>query len=107
MLEISQMTDRCRYSSNLESLIERLKGEKVLELSYESDYSGHVDISVLLADGRVFSLYYSYGSCSGCDSWESRGLSDEEIEQEMQSDASYFESKSDYDKWVEMKKGNR
>ena len=68
MINICEEVDGCRYCSNLQKVIDRLGGEKILRLEYESDYQGYVDIDVLLSDGTVMSYYYSYGSCSGCDS---------------------------------------
>ena len=96
MLKISDMVDNARYSYLLERLIENLNGERVLYLNYESDYQGFVDIDVLLADGKVFSYMYWYGSCSGCDEWECINLSDEEIIKEMKRAATYFDNLNDY-----------
>ena len=63
-----------------------------------------VDVDVLLSDGRVFSYYYVYGSCSGCDEWEARNLSCDEIEsvimQEMQ-EATIFNDLESYNQWRE------
>lgn len=99
MLDIKKACDDARYSENLQQVISKLRGEEILRLSYESDYQGDVDIDVLLSDGRVFSYNYNYGSCSGCDEWESRGLSDNEIEATMLSEATIFDSRKQYDKW--------
>lgn len=59
---------------------------------------------MLLEDGRVFSYKYSYGSCSGCDQWESDGLEDFEIEDEMTSKATFFSNIQEYNKWRETTK---
>jgi uncharacterized protein (UPF0303 family) len=95
------MVESARYSGGLESVINNLGGEEVLRLSYEADYQGYVDIDVLLNDGRVFSYRYYYGSCSGCDEWENRELTSEQIEEEMLQAATFFESVGEYNKWRE------
>ena len=101
MLKIYDACECARYSNNLEIVINSLEGEKILDLKYESDYSGYVDIAVLLKDGRVFTYYYSYGSCCGCDEWEVRELTNNEIEAEMLKDATFFDSLEDYKKFKE------
>lgn len=105
VLRINDMCDHARYAYVLEDLIIALKGKEVLYLKYESDYQGYVDIDVLLEDGRVFSYEYSYGSCSGCDDWEYRQLTDQQILEEMKKGATYFDKLEDYQKFKE--KANR
>lgn len=80
---LEQLCENARYSENLETVINSLNAIEILHLEYESDYQGYVDIDVLLKNGKVFIYDYYYGSCSGCDEWEARNLSNEEIEQEM------------------------
>lgn len=70
-----------------------------MRLEYESCWQGYVDIDVELADGRVFSYKYEYGSCIGCDLWEAMNLSKEEIKEEMLKGAAIFDSMDDYLKW--------
>jgi len=106
-ISIEEMCDGSRYSNILEAVVNRLGGVEVLRLEYEADYSGFVDIDVILKDGRVFSYKYWYGSCSGCDEWESRDLTEEEIVEIMLSEATYFTNRDQYCKWrakVESKK---
>jgi hypothetical protein len=99
MLPINQMCEYARYSDILEELINELHGVEVLRLDYMSDWQGFVDIDVLLEDGRVFSYKYYYGSCSGCDDWLARNLSDEEIKQEMMQEATIFSNLEAYNAW--------
>ena len=101
-LEIDKRCEGARYSDILNELITELGGKEVLRLEYESDYSGYVDIDVLLEDGRVISYKYWYGSCSGCDDWELRSLTDEDIKQEMRQEATFFDNLESYNKWREM-----
>jgi hypothetical protein len=89
-----------RYSEHLETLVNSIGGVEVLRLNFEADYQGEVDIDVLLADGRVFSYKYWYGSCSGCDEWESRNLSDEEIVEVMKQEATFFDNLEQYKTWL-------
>lgn len=95
-----------RYSDVLESLLKKLKAKQVLREHSIDDWQGEVDVDVLLEDGRVFSYYYSYGSCSGCDGWEAEGLDDGQIEAEMAKDATYFDNIEQYNQYLNMK-GNK
>lgn len=90
-----------RYSECLETLLTELQADKVLYEDFKDDYQGYVEVDVLLKDGRVFSYRYSYGSCSGCDEWEDRGLTDEEIVQQMKIEATFFNNLSDYNAFLE------
>ena len=107
MLEISKMVEGARYSEVFEKVINDLGGTDVLRLDYESDYQGYVDIDVRLLDGRVFSYQYSYGSCSGCDDWEARDLTDDQVEAEMLRDATIFDGIEPYERWRERVKDNQ
>ena len=106
MINICEEVDGCRYCSNLQKVIDRLGGEKILRLEYESDYQGYVDIDVLLSDGTVMSYYYSYGSCSGCDSWEAEDLDDAGIESAMLQEMTFFSNIHEYNLWCEDVKNN-
>lgn len=103
-LEIDKRCEGARYSDILNELITALLGKEVLRLEYEADYSGYVDIDVLLEDGRVISYKYWYGSCSGCDGWIE--LPEKQIKErmkaEMQQEATFFESLESYGKWRKM-----
>ena len=103
MLDIVEATEDARYSSVLEEVVRELGGVEILRLDYCSDYSGHVDIDVLLASGSVFSYKYWYGSCSGCDEWEDRNLTCEEIKGVIYREATFFDSLDGYKTWIEMR----
>jgi hypothetical protein len=51
------------------------------------DYQGFERIIAKLDDGRYLFYSWSYGSCSGCDSWEGKPA---EMEQDVKSGAQYF-----------------
>jgi hypothetical protein len=97
------LTEDARYSDILQRLLEKLGGKEVLRLKYESYYSGFVDIDVALIDGKVLSYFYNYGSCLGCDEWENKGLTDNQIQGVMQQEATFFDSVEQYQKWLELK----
>lgn len=101
MIDIISYAGGARYSSNLEAVANKLGGIEILRVNYGSYDSGFVDIDILLEDGKVFSYLYSYGSCSSCDEWEAAGLSDSEIEAEMEEGATIFPDRKSYEEWVE------
>jgi len=88
-----------RYSEILEEVITELSAVKVLREDFEDFYQGFVDVDVLLKDGKVFSYNYSYGSCSVCDEWESRELTDEEIKIIMKTESTIFDDIEQYNEW--------
>jgi len=81
------IANQCRYGE----VAERIWGtsEILWEQSY-ADYQGEAVILALMPDGQLCFYEWTYGSCSGCDDWEYRCLSDSEIEQEMRNTAVYF-----------------
>lgn len=106
-IDLCKLTENARYSEVLDSLLKNLGVKKILDIRYESDYQGFVDVSALLKDGRVFSYLYYYGSCSGCDDWEDRSLSDEKIEAEMKQEGTFFKSVETYEKYKKVRKSDR
>lgn len=98
-LNICNEVEEARYSDILQKVLDDLSAKKLLRKDYESCYQGHVDVDVLLNDGRVFSYKYYYGSCSGCDEWEGESYSDEEIKNIMLKEATIFDNILDYNKW--------
>lgn len=95
-VQLDEIENACRYSENVYSLLKKLHAVEVLDFTCNNDYQGDMDLSVLLEDGRVFSYAYSYGSCSGCDDWEARSLTDKQIEDEIARDATYFSDVSSF-----------
>lgn len=74
------VASQCRYGE----IAKRLFGDAdVIFERAEEGYQGDADVFARLTDGRFANYAWSYGSCSGCDEWEHRGLSDDEIETEM------------------------
>lgn len=99
MLDLEALTEHARYSDVLQKINVDLGGKEILDLKYDRDYSGFVDISVLLDDGRVWSYYYSYGSCGGCDEWEGDGHSNLAIKMIMMKESTYFDNIVQYNEW--------
>lgn len=82
------IASRCRYG-DIAGLIWG-DAEIIWEYS-ECDYQGSANILAKMPDGRFAHYEWTYGSCSGCDEWESRGLSDEEIKNEMERTTNWFD----------------
>jgi hypothetical protein len=103
-IDLCELTDGCRYADDLQCVVDSLGGAaKVLRLKYSSDYSGDVDVDLLLNDGRVFSYYYAYGSCSGCDTWEAEFSCDSvKVQKAMRDECTIFNNITDYEKWRAM-----
>lgn len=77
----------CRYGE----IAERIFGDAdILWEHSESDYQGFANVLAILPDGTLCHYEWSYGSCSGCDGWESAGLNHDEIEKEMRRDAIFI-----------------
>lgn len=74
----------CRYGSIAAPLFEGC--EIVLDDS-EADYQGQAKVVGKRPDGSYIFYEWSYGSCSGCDDWENRSLSDAQIFEEMKADS--------------------
>ena len=97
---------KCRYGE--EAL--RAFGENsdlIWECS-EDDYQGSANILVKTRDfnREVFIHYeWTYGSCSGCDEWESRDLTDFEIIQEMIRDCNQFNSREELERYLNLTTG--
>jgi hypothetical protein len=81
----------CRYGDCAEMVFG--DGEVIWEDSY-ADYQGSAEVLVAMPDGRIGHYEWSYGSCSGCDSWEAGGDTDDMIAHEMDNETAWF---TDYD----------
>jgi len=73
----------------------------------ESDYQGHASF-LAEKDGRFCFYEWSYGSCSGCDTWEAEGFDDARVEQEMRDGALWLDTEEQLRNWLEMlESGNK
>jgi hypothetical protein len=91
------IASRCRYGDVAGRLFD---GATILHEDSEDDYQGHADVIAVLRDGRFCHYRWDYGSCSGCDEWEDRGLTDDEIEDEMRRDAVYCDDADTFAKYI-------
>jgi len=91
-----------RYTENIPNWFGNLE---FVSGTIENDYQGSVEL-VGTNGEKYYSLSYSYGSCSGCDAWESENLSSEQIEKEI-SDLIVEYSKEEYEKLLERLKENK
>lgn len=82
----------CRYGEN--ALDAFGPDSEVIWEASEADYQGSANILIRTAEGRFAHFEWTYGSCSGCDEWEDRGLSDVEIETTMRDTAVWFDDEA-------------
>lgn len=69
------------------------EAEVIWESGDPADYQGSANILLRTEDGRFVHYEWSYGSCSGCDTWEANGSSDDAIESEMRNTAAWFDDR--------------
>jgi hypothetical protein len=79
----------CRYGDVARRIFE--DSEIIFENSL-ADYQGFANVLAAMPDGSFIHYEWTYGSCSGCDEWEDRGLSDDEIEKEMRRGVAILEN---------------
>lgn len=78
------------------------KGATVIGHWNEGDYQGSVATCVQLEDGRIAVYQDSYGSCSGCDSWEDAQDKDvRKLCEGLAADARTFETLDDAVRWLD------
>jgi hypothetical protein len=96
------VASRCRYGENAG----RIWGDwEIIWEESMDDYQGYAKF--LAKKDKKYCFYeWSYGSCSGCDAWEDRGLNDAQIEDEMREEAMWFDdefrSKEHLANWCRM-----
>jgi hypothetical protein len=88
----------CRYSDVARSIWDEWK---ILWEDSDADYQGHASfLAEHPTDGRFVYYRWSYGSCSGCDSWEASELTDDAIADIMRREATWFESYEHLLSWL-------
>ncbi len=70
------VASHCRYGDVIGKLFE--KGNVIWEHS-EDGYQGFANVLIEMPDKTYIHYEWTYGSCSGCDEWESRRLSNNQI----------------------------
>lgn len=77
----------CRYGDIIGTVFE---GGNVIWEDSCAGYQGDANVLVFMPNGSFIKYDWSYGSCSGCDDWEHRNLSDEEIIKEVKNSMAVF-----------------
>jgi hypothetical protein len=96
------VASRCRYGDVAERI---WKDWEIVWEDSQDDYQGHA--TILAKKGDRYSFYeWWYGSCSGCDAWESDGKGDDAIEAEMRDSAMWFDDKEQLKRWLDMLDSN-
>jgi hypothetical protein len=83
------VASKCRYGDIAGNIFGG--GDVIWEESYD-DYQGHANVLVYMPDGSFAHYAWDYGSCSGCDTWEAAGLSDDAIEAEMSNGTAWLKN---------------
>ena len=98
------IASECRYGDVAERLFG--KSEVIWENS-ENDYQGHANVFVALPSGRFAHYEWTYGSCSGCDEWEDRCLSNDQIEEIMRDETVWFDTIEVARKYLHLNDGSK
>ena len=81
---------KCRYGR----IAGRIFGDaEIIWESSEADCQGHANILAAMPDGTFVHYEWTYGSCSGCDEWESKDMTDELVEAEMRETMAVLKSR--------------
>lgn len=93
------IASQCRYGEIAGRIFD---GAEVIFEHSENDYQGYANVFAQLRDGRFCHYEWSYGSCGGCDEWESQELTDDEIESEMRSGAVFFDDIATVERYLKL-----
>lgn len=96
------IASKCRYGEVAKTI---WNDWNILWEDAEDDWQGHASF-LAEKDGAYCFYEWWYGSCSGCDTWESAGLKGEDIAAEMRNTAMWFKDKDQLMRWLEMLEGN-
>lgn len=88
---------KCSYGEIAERIFEKAN---IIAEDSEIDYSGYANILAEMPDGTFIHYEWSYGSCSGCDEWESRDLTNDQIEEEMRREMTIFHDERSFYNYV-------
>jgi len=86
----------CRWSEYVAEIFG--KADILLDNS-SSGYQGNAEIIGALPDGRIGMYSWSYGSCSGCDSWENED--EDVIRREVRDNILWFDGPSQFLEWLD------
>ena len=92
----------CRYGD----IAENIFGDaEIIWENSECDYQGWANVLAAMPDGTFIHYEWSYGSCSGCDEWEARDLSDDEVEAEMRRGMAVLKDRETLRKYLHLTEG--
>jgi hypothetical protein len=94
----------CRYGGEVHELF---KDWTVLLDQSVSDYQGNVTVLFRERDHWASKFCYVdfyYGSCSGCDEWEDRQLTSEQIKEEITKNSLWFSNRGEIMRYIERAK---
>jgi hypothetical protein len=89
----------CRYGDVAGRIF---KDAEIIWEHSEADYQGFASVLAAMPDGTFVNYNWSYGSCSGCDEWESSGLGDDEIEAVMRNAMAVLPSRKVLAKYLKL-----
>lgn len=81
----------CRYGEEAQTLMQS-EGATVVGQCGAPDYQGDAKVLGRKPDGSYILLEWSWGSCSGCDEWEARDLTSDQIVETMRGTLARFPS---------------
>jgi hypothetical protein len=71
---------KCRYGNIAGNIF---RDADIIWENSEADWQGSANLLAATTYGTFIHYSWTYGSCSGCDEWEARELSEQEVEKEM------------------------
>jgi hypothetical protein len=96
-------SDTVASVSRYGNIAERIFGDaEIIWEHSEGEYDGCVNVLAKMPDGKFAHYEWTYGSCSGCDEWEARGLDDDQVEAEMRSGIAFFDSQDVVEKYLHL-----
>lgn len=82
---------KCRYARVTDEIF---KDADVIWEESVDDCQGHANFLLHMPDGTFVHYSYTYGSCSVCDEWEDRCLTDDEIAQVIRNEMATLANES-------------
>lgn len=95
------LKSECRYGEVAGRIF---GGAEIIWEDSEASYQGHANVLAKMPDGTFVHYAWTYGSCSGCDEWESRGLDDDQVEAEMRSALGVLQNEDELKRYCHLDK---
>jgi len=95
------IASKCRYGG----IAGQVWGDwNILWEDSEANYQGHASF-LAEKNGKYCFYEWWYGSCSGCDTWESKDYGDGAVQNEMRKTALWLDDEQQLMKWLNMLEG--